>query len=66
MLHIVGLGYDDSGKKWYYLKNSWGTWVNDFKGFLYMSEEYFKLKTVVVMVNKSALPKYLKEKLGVR
>ena len=66
MLHIVGIGYDDSGKKWYYLKNSWGTWVNDFKGYLYMSEEYFKLKTVVVMVNKSALPKYLKEKLEIK
>lgn len=66
MLHIVGIGFDESGKKWYYLKNSWGTWVNDFKGFLYMSEEYFKLKTVVVMVNRSALPGYLKEKLGVK
>src|SRR6185503_18322138 len=32
MLHIVGIGRDEFGKKWYYLKNSWGTWVNDFKG----------------------------------
>jgi len=66
MLHIVGIGYDDLGKKWFYLKNSWGTWVNSFKGYLYMSEEYFKLKTVVVMVNKAALPGYLKEKLDVK
>jgi len=66
MLHLVGIGRDDSNNKWYYLKNSWGTWVNEFKGFLYMSEEYFKLKTVVVMVNISALPEYLKAKLGVK
>jgi bleomycin hydrolase len=66
MLHIVGIARDEFGKKWYHLKNSWGRWVNDFKGFLYMSEEYFKLKTVVVMVNKSALPAYLKEKLDVK
>lgn len=66
MLHVVGIGRDESNKKWYYLKNSWGAWVNDFKGYLYMSEAYFKLKTVVVLVNKAALPGYMKKKLGIR
>ena len=66
MLHVVGLGHDELNNKWYYLKNSWGTWVNDFKGYLYMSEEYFKLKTVVIMVNKAALPGYLKAMLNIK
>ena len=66
MLHLVGMGKDESTQKLYYLKNSWGTWINDLKGFMYMSEEYFKMKTVVLMVNKAAMPRQLKEKLGVK
>jgi bleomycin hydrolase len=65
MLHLVGIGKDENDQKWYYLKNSWGSWANN-NGYLFMSESYFKLKTVVVMVNKSALPQFLHEKLGVK
>lgn len=64
MLHLVGIGKDETGHKWYHLKNSWGTWANDH-GYIFMSENYFKLKTVILMINKSALPQYLKEKLGI-
>ncbi|HWR33941.1 MAG TPA: C1 family peptidase [Chitinophagaceae bacterium] len=64
MLHLVGIGRDDNNSKWYYLKNSWGdTWLTKLQGYMYMQEEYFKLKTVVMMVNKAALPKSLREKL---
>lgn len=66
MLHLVGTGRDEQGKKWYYLKNSWGVWFSKYKGFLYMSEDYFKLKTVVLMVNKAALTEELKQRLGIK
>jgi bleomycin hydrolase len=64
MLHLIATGRDENNKKWYYLKNSWGTWFSKFKGYLYMNETYFKMNTVILMVNKLALPKKLKEKLN--
>ncbi len=63
MLHVVGIGKDEKNKKWYYLKNSWGTWLSHYKGYIYMDENYFKLNTVIVMTNKAALPQKLKDKL---
>ena len=64
MLHLVAVGRDDNNRKWYYLKNSWGSeWFSKFHGFLYMQEDYFRLKTVIMMLNKAALPQSLKEKL---
>lgn len=64
MLHLTGAGTDAAGKKWYYLKNSWGTWLSRYKGFLYMEENYFRMKTVILFVNKRALPESLRRKLN--
>ncbi len=65
MLHLAGMGMDEDHKKWYYLKNSWGTWFSKFDGYLFMDKNYFKLKTVILMVNKKALTQNLKDKLGI-
>ena len=64
MLQIAGIGKDENNKKWYYMKNSWGTWFSQQGGYLYMEENYFRLKTVILFVNKQALPESLKIKLG--
>jgi bleomycin hydrolase len=64
MLHLVAGGRDENNKKWYYLKNSWGTWFSKFKGYLYMNETYFKMNSVILMMNKQALPIGLKKKLN--
>ncbi len=66
MLHLTGIGYDENGKKWYYLKNSWGTWLSKYKGYLYMEQNYFNMKTVILFVNKNALPVTLKMKMGIK
>ena len=66
MLHITAVGKDESNKKWYYLKNSWGTYFSKYDGYLYIEENYFRLKTVILFVNKQALPQSLKEMLGIK
>lgn len=49
MMHIIGMAHDESGKSYYILKNSWGK-IGPYKGLLYMSREYFRAKTVSVVV----------------
>jgi bleomycin hydrolase len=63
LMHITGLSKDKDGTKYYDIKNSWGE-ISDYKGFLYMSDSYFRLKTVGILVHKSAIPKDIATKLA--
>lgn len=61
-MQIVGLAKDQTGKRFYYVKNSWG--INSkYNGYLYVSENYLKLKTTSIMVNKNAIPLVILAKL---
>lgn len=64
MLHLSATGRDAEGRKWYYLKNSWGTWLSPYKGYIYMDENYFRMKTVIIFVHKNGLPLSIRKKLG--
>lgn len=44
---IIGLAHDQQGRKYYICKNSWGR-NNPYHGWMYMSENYFRLKTIAV------------------
>lgn len=63
LMHVVGLYKDANGAKYFKIKNSWGSFYK-YKGFMYMSENYFKYKTTNILVNKDAIPKDILPLLG--
>lgn len=64
MMQVTGTAADSRGQKWYYLKNSWGDYSNALGGYLYMQEDYFKIKTIAIIVNKKAIPATLRKKMN--
>ncbi|RLD56514.1 MAG: aminopeptidase [Bacteroidetes bacterium] len=66
VMHITGIAKDQNGTKYYYVKNSWGTTYNDYKGYFYASEAYVRYKTTSIAVHKDALPKSIAKKLGIK
>lgn len=65
LMHVTGISKDQNGKKYYITKNSWGSSSNSFGGYLNMSENYVRDKTIYVMVHKNAIPPEIKTKLGI-
>ncbi len=64
LMHIVGLASDQTGARFYRVKNSGGT-DRKYDGYLYMSLPYFRLKTTALMVNRNSLSAELRAKLGI-
>lgn len=62
---IYGIAKDQTGKKFYMVKNSWGT-DNKYKGTWYASEAFVAYKTMTIVVHKDAMPKAIKTKLGLK
>ena len=65
LMHLTGIAKDRVGKKYYLIKNSWGE-ISEYKGYLYMSEAYLKLKTVAILVHKDAIPAHIAEKMNLK
>lgn len=63
-MHIIGIAVDTAGKNWFVVKNSWGSYGTRFKGYLMVSRQYFRAKTLTVLLPVEALPENLKRKLN--
>ncbi|HET6992580.1 MAG TPA: C1 family peptidase, partial [Bacteroidia bacterium] len=64
-MQFTGQATDQSGKKYYIVKNSWGT-KNELQGYFYASEAYIEYKTTSMLVHKSAIPKDIATKMGIK
>ena len=65
LMHITGMAKDQTGSIFYYTKNSWGTKDKKYDGYWYLSVPFVKLRTIAILVNKDAIPKDIREKMGI-
>lgn len=52
-LELCGLAHDRDGRPFFLAKNSWGR-TNRYGGFIYLSYNYVKMKTIAVCIPRSA------------
>lgn len=64
LMHIVGMYKDQNDNKYFLVKNSWGT-SNYPKGYLYVSESYFKWKTIMIGLHQDGLSQKMKKQLSI-
>ena len=65
-MQIFGTAKDQNGKRYYMVKNSWGTQKSEYKGIWYVSEAYMQYKTNTILVHKDAIPTAIRKKLGIK
>ena len=63
-MQIYGTAKDQNGKEYYMVKNSWGE-TGDYKGIWYMTKAFIVANTMDFLINKNAIPKDIRKKLGI-
>jgi bleomycin hydrolase len=63
-MEIVGTAVDQTGARYYKVKNSWGAADHVYDGYFYASVPFVAYKTMSVMVNRDTLPRELRRKMG--
>ena len=61
---IYGIAKDQTGREYYMVKNSWGV-TGEYDGTWYMSKNFILAKLMDFMINKNAIPKDIRKKLGI-
>ena len=65
LMHITGLETSASGKPYFLVKNSWGD-IGPEHGYINVSEAYFAINTISLIVPKDAMSKELLAKLKIK
>jgi bleomycin hydrolase len=65
LMHIIGMEKTRNGKKFFVVKNSWGQ-TGQLKGYIKVSEAYFAINTMTVILPRAALNSTLKSKLKIQ
>lgn len=65
LMQITGIVKDQLGNLYFDVKNSWGTELAN-NGDVYISFPFMKMKSIGYLVHKDAVPKELKNKLGIQ
>ncbi len=63
LMHIVGIEKSKEGKTFFIVKNSWGE-TGPYGGYVHVSEAYFAMNTISLVVPKLAVGVGLREKMG--
>jgi bleomycin hydrolase len=63
LMHLVGIEKTKSGKRFFVVKDSYGE-RGPFKGLIKLSEAYFAINTICLVVPRAALDDQLKNRLG--
>lgn len=62
LMHITGVEKSKGGKTFFMVKNSWGR-IGPFDGYINVSEAYFAINTLSIVIPKAALSKEIIERL---
>lgn len=65
LMHITGVEKSKGGKDFFIVKNSWGA-IGPDNGYINVSEAYFNINTISLVVPKAALSTALLSKLGIK
>jgi bleomycin hydrolase len=65
LMHITGLGKSKNGNQFFVVKNSWGD-TGPYHGYINVSEAYFAINTVSLVLPKASLSKGMLEKLKIK
>lgn len=65
LMHIVGIEKSKDGKAFFIVKNSWGL-IGPFKGYIKVSEAYFAINTISLVVPKGAFSAEQLTNLGIK
>jgi len=65
LMHIVGIEKSADGRDFFIVKNSWGK-VGPDNGYINVSESYFGVNTISLVVPKAAISKAMLDKMNVK